>query len=68
MPAREPPYCRPAGHVIPIEGDGASVRLAEARDHVEERRLPGAVRADEAKDLASNYLQRDTVKGDDTGK
>jgi hypothetical protein len=43
---------RRAQQALAVERDLARVRLVEARDQVEERRLAGAVRADQADDLA----------------
>jgi hypothetical protein len=41
-----------AGDAAPIDADLAVVRLVDAGDQAEERRLAGAVRADHAHDLA----------------
>ena len=43
-------------------------RLVDARDHVEERRLPGTVRADEAHDGASLDREVDVVDGDEASE
>ena len=42
---------RDARHVVAAEGDGAARRADEPVDRLEERRLPGAVRADHRDDL-----------------
>ena len=50
--------------------DGAAglkvVRVVEAAQHVHERRLAGAVRADQADDLPAAKLERDLAQGLDT--
>ena len=46
------PLRRKAGDVVAIEGDAAFGRRAEARDRVEQRRLAGAVRADDRRNAA----------------
>src|SRR4029450_8157087 len=43
---------RLAGDLVAVEDDHAPGRLVDAGDHVEERRLAGAVRADQADDRA----------------
>src|SRR5437899_3087785 len=48
----------------PIEEDPAGVRLHHARDAVEQRRLAGAIRPDEAQDLAPVEVDRDAVQRD----
>src|SRR5207244_13505340 len=52
----------PAGDLAPLERDRALVRPVEAAEHVHERRLAGAVRADQADDLAAAKLQRDLAQ------
>jgi hypothetical protein len=41
--------------------DGAAVGLLLARDHAEQRRLAGAVRADDADDRAGRHLEAEVV-------
>ena len=64
--AREPlapaPVRRPARDVLPLELDGPGVRPVEAAEHVHERRLAGAVRADQPDDLAAAELERDVAE------
>ena len=50
---------RHAGNVSPLEQDRARVRSVGARDQVEERRLAGAIRPDQADDLARLNAQID---------
>ena len=55
----------PPAHVDPVELDAAAVRGLEAADEVEDRRLAGAVRADEPEDLALVQRQVDVAhRGD----
>ena len=42
---------------------GPAADVAEARDAIEQGGLAGAVRADQAADLAAPQLQRDAVQG-----
>ena len=49
----------------PLEGDPALAERVEARQAVEHRRLAGAVRADEADDVAAPHDERDAVERDD---
>ena len=49
---------------LPVEDEIARLRLVQPRDHVEERRLAGAVRADQPDDLARVRLDRDVVQRD----
>src|SRR5207247_10402081 len=51
--------------VASVEDDAAAVRPVQACDDVEKRRLPGAVRADQAADLALLDGHRDVVQRDD---
>ena len=64
--AREPgapaPVRAPAGDVALVELDRAGGREVEAGDQVDERRLAGAVRADQADDLVPVQLERDVVE------
>ena len=50
-----------AGERLAGEADLPAVRPVEAGDHVEERRLPGAVRPDDADDLARRHVERDAL-------
>src|SRR3954451_19439601 len=50
---------------LPVEHDVAGVDAVEARDHVERRRLPGAVRPDQPEDRPFLRLERYLVEGDD---
>ena len=52
IPRRTIPCTRRLQQVSPSKRDLALVRRVEPRDHVERRRLAGAVRADQADDLA----------------
>jgi hypothetical protein len=58
-PVAVAPRGRPACHVAAVELDLARRRAVEAAEHVHERRLAGAVRADQADDLARMELERD---------
>ena len=62
IPARPPPVRAPAGHVPFVQVDGAGGRDVEAREHVDERRLAGPVRPDQADDLVPVQLERDVVQ------
>src|SRR5262249_39666467 len=64
-PQPEPgaPPGRVGGHVLPGELDAAGGRRPQAGEQVEERRLPCAVRADDADELPRSNLERDI--GDD---
>ena len=57
-----PPVRRPARDVAVAERDPALVRPVEPAEHVDERRLAGAVRADQADDLAAAQLERDAAE------
>ena len=50
---------------LAVELDLALVGRVEPRDHVERRRLAGAVRPDQADDLAVQDVEGDPVEGDD---
>ena len=54
-----------AGDVLALEADDALVRLQEARENVDERRLAGAVRADDGDGLAVGDRERHAVEGDE---
>ncbi len=62
------PVRRPRRDVPAIELDGAAGRSVEAAEQVHERRLAGAVRADQADDLALLQLERDAAERFDTGE
>ena len=64
-PAPDDPVRRRAQQALAVEDDLALVRLVQPRDQVEERRLAGAVRADQADDLALADVERDVVDRDD---
>ena len=51
-----------------VEADVASVGRVEAAQAVEERRLAGAVRADEADDGAALDVEAEPVEGDDAAE
>ena len=51
----------PPRHVPPFELDGALIREVEARNEVDERRLPRAVRADQPDDLVPVQRERDPL-------
>ena len=59
---------RLAQEVLAVEDDAAGVRLVEARDDVERRRLAGAVRPDQPGDLALVDRERDVVERDDAAE
>src|SRR4029077_2686414 len=50
-----------AGDVLAFEGDRAGVRLVEPADHVEERGLAGAVRADDRDKTAAPDGERHAI-------
>src|SRR5205085_1016492 len=52
---------RAACEVLAVEDDAAVSRLVDAGDHVEEGRLPGAVRADQAEDRTARDDEVDVV-------
>ena len=62
------PVGPPARHVAALELDGALVREVEARDEVDERRLPRAVRADQPDDLVAAHLDGDVLEGAHSGE
>src|SRR5207245_9303170 len=53
------------GDLLAAEGDPPVARVVHAVDDVEQRCLAGAVRADEAEDLAVPQRERDVVEGDE---
>ena len=59
---------RGAEEAFAVEGDLAGIRPVEPRDQVEERRLAGAVRSDQAGDLTVLDAERDVVHGDDAAE
>ena len=54
--------------VLAVESYGAEVGTLEARDEVEERRLAGAVRTDDAHQLAGRNRERDVAVGDEAAE
>ena len=54
----EQPVRRPAGDVLAIQPDLAGIRREQPGDDVEQGRLAGAVRADQAGDRAARDLKR----------
>jgi hypothetical protein len=61
-PQRGPLVHRQGGDVLALEQHAARGRLVEAGDHVERRRLAGAVRADDADDLPLAELDADVAR------
>ena len=57
---------RPVGDVAPVEDDGAVVGLDHPTDGPQERRLAGAVGADEGHDLSLADFDGDVGQDDDT--
>ena len=66
--APDDPVRRRAEQALAVERDLAGLRAVEASDHVEGSRLAGAVRADQAGDLALLHLERDVVQRDDAAE
>ena len=60
-----PAVRRHAGEVVPVEAHGAAIGLQHAEQAVEERGLPGAVRADEADDLARFDIEAHLIERGD---
>ena len=56
------------GDVLAVEDDPARGRLVDAADQVEDRRLAGAVRADDREDLALLHVEADVVDGVDAAE
>ena len=54
-----------ADRIEPQDRDGAAIRCAQALDALHRRRLAGAVRPDQAEDLAFFDVERHLVHGDD---
>ena len=67
-PSQRAPVGAPVGDVFAVEDDAALVGDEEAGDEVEDRRLAGAVRADEAEHFAFAQAQRRVVDGTDTAE
>ncbi len=63
MPAMQRSCARRARDVDAVEADRAGVGVEIAGDQVEQRRLAGAVRADDAERLAARDRQIDAVGG-----
>jgi hypothetical protein len=61
-PGTPAPLRRPPRDVPSLELDTPAGREVEARDDVDERRLPGAVRPDQADDLAASELEIDACE------
>ena len=59
---------QPAGSRLPSKRTIARGRLVDAGEHVEERRLAGAVRADQADDRALRDGEVDVVHGDEAAE
>src|SRR2546422_600426 len=59
---------RLAGHVLALEGHPPRVRAHQPRDQVEERRLAGAVRADDGVDRSLADREGDVVDGDEAAE
>src|SRR5207248_5538501 len=56
------------GHVMAVEDDPPRGRLVDAREHVEEGRLAGAVRPDQRDDRPARDGEVDVVRGDQTAE
>ena len=65
IPRRDDPVHGRLQQRLAGELDLALVRRVEPGDHVERGRLAGAVRPDQADDLAVQHVERDPVEGDD---
>ena len=52
------------GHIEAVDDDVPVVDQEAARDHVEERRLPGAVAADDGDEIARGDVKADLFQGD----
>ena len=61
MPSLRPLVHRHVGDVLPVEDDLPFLRLDQAHDHVEGRRLSGAVWSEKSDDLALLQAQTDVV-------
>src|SRR6185503_7742406 len=66
--AADDPVRRGAQEILPVELHGARIRRVEAGDHVEDRRLAGPVRADQARDRALLDVERHRVQRDDAAE
>jgi hypothetical protein len=64
-PAPDDPVRRRPQQAPAVEVELARIRPVQPRDHVEERGLAGAVRPDQADDLAGVDVERDLVDRDD---
>jgi hypothetical protein len=59
---------REAEQALAVEADVAGVGAVEPRDEVEDGGLAGAVRADQAGDLAALDVEREAVERDDAAE
>ena len=62
------PVRRDVGDVLVLEDQPARRRLIDAADQVEDRRLAGAVRADDREHLALLHLEADRIHGADAAE
>src|SRR4029453_17181310 len=67
-PASDDSVRRSSEQPLAVERDLPRVGLVEPRDHVERGRLAGAVRPDQARDLALLDLERHVVESDDAAE
>src|SRR6267143_1047158 len=58
----------PAAARVPEQPHRTVVRLQDVHDHADGRRLPGAVRPEQAVDHATGHGQREVIDGDVTGE
>ena len=68
MPSAAMPCGGVSSSERPSKRDPALAERVEARQAVEQRRLAGAVRADEADDVAARDRERDAVERDDAAE
>ncbi len=59
---------RPSGDVDAVELHRAGIRPLDAHDELHHRRFAGAVRADEAEDLAARDVEGDVLDGDEAAE
>src|SRR5687768_1976059 len=67
-PALDDSVHRRAEQIVAVEDDAALVGFVQAGDHVERGRLPGAVGADQADDLAGGDVEGHAVERDDAAE